>query len=82
MFGGGGRKESEVRVNVPLLPPSMWSHLELVLSLDLRSLLLSSLFLIKKIFLAMPMVCGNSQARDGTCATAVTRAPAVTMPDP
>ena len=33
-------------------------------------------------FLAAPAVCGNSQARDQTHATAVTQAAAVTMPDP
>ena len=33
-------------------------------------------------FLASPAACGNSQARDQTCITAVTRAAAVTMPKP
>ena len=31
--------------------------------------------------LAVPEACGNSQARDQTRTTAVTRATAVTMPD-
>ena len=33
-------------------------------------------------FLAAPALCGNSGARDQTCATAATRAVAMTMPDP
>lgn len=34
------------------------------------------------IFLATPLAYGSSQARDPTYATAVTKAAAVTMPDP
>ena len=33
-------------------------------------------------FLAVPMVCRSSQARDGTRAIAVIQAAAVTTPDP
>ena len=32
------------------------------------------------VFFAMPKACGSSWARDQTCATAVTRTAAVTMP--
>ena len=31
---------------------------------------------------AMPKACGNYQAKDQTCATAMTQAAAVTTPDP
>ena len=34
------------------------------------------------LFLAMPVACGNSQARDQTYATAATQAAAGTMPGP
>ena len=34
------------------------------------------------VFLAEPVACGGSLARDGIRATAVTRARAVTTPDP
>ena len=33
-------------------------------------------------FLAAPVACGGSWARDQTCATAATQAAAVTTPDP
>ena len=33
-------------------------------------------------FLTLPVACGSSHARDRTCATAVTQAAAMTMPDP
>ena len=33
-------------------------------------------------FVAVPMACGNSQARDPTITTGVTQASAVTTPDP
>ena len=36
----------------------------------------------KQFFFSAPMADRNSWARDPTCATAVTRAAAVTVPDP
>ena len=36
----------------------------------------------KNFFLAVPEACGSSQARDQTCATAVTQAAEATTPDP
>ena len=48
----------------------------------LEKLLFRSSTLFKQIFLAMPAACGNSWARDQILATEVTRAAAMTMPDP
>ena len=40
------------------------------------------LIFLKKNFLAMPMACGSSQARDLTHATALTQTTTVITPDP
>ena len=71
-------------VLVPIL--SCPSHLldGILLSVKMYFLFknIMSIFLSYILFLTMSAACGYSQARDWTHVTAVTRATAVTMPDP
>ena len=61
---------------------SFGKKIRCVLVFDLSLYELSEKVEIQNFFLAVPMACRSSWAKDQTLATAVTWAAAVTMPDP
>ena len=77
MAGNTGSITHGVRPGIK--PTTSWILVGFVTTEPQQELLF---YLLIFYFFVMPVACGNSQTRDGTCATAASRAAAVTMSDP